>query len=175
MDFARTLTDPESQKGAVLAVMNSWSTSNPEEAAKWLAQLPNPELRAEAANSLVNTWASNDPVAAARWLADQPADARSDEAISALAGGLAQFEPASALQWAGAIQDADARREETVRLALSWLGDYPTQAAEWLAKSGLDAETLQAIEAGRSEANTTPTRPPTYYPGNFPRAQRRVF
>jgi len=169
MEFARTLTDPESQKGAVLAVMNSWSTSNPEEAAKWLAQLPNPELRAEAANFLVNNWASNDPVAAARWLADQPAEARSDEAISALAGSLAQFEPASALQWAGAIQDAEARRQETVRLTLGWIYNYPTQAAEWLAKSGLDAETLQAIEAGRSEAYTPPNRPTFQIPRPYPR------
>ncbi len=70
--------------------------------------------------------------------------------------------------------DADVRREETVRLALSWLGDYPTQAAEWLAKSGLDAETLKLIEAGRSEADAgLPPRPGFQIP-RF-RNSRRVF
>jgi len=71
---ATALTPGEEQDRTVVAIIQRWAQTSPQDAASWVAQFPETPARAAATENLVALWTAKDSQAAGNWLRALPED-----------------------------------------------------------------------------------------------------
>jgi hypothetical protein len=92
--LAVTALDPgDEQDSAIVAIVQRWAQSSPEEASSWVAQFPDLPMSEEAVRQLVPLWLVQDPDATAFWLSELSDGPIRDAGIAAYADAVIHFEP----------------------------------------------------------------------------------
>ena len=122
-----------SQASAAGEVARQWAQNDATAAATWAGRLPEGEARANAFRSIAQTWTDQDPVKTASWLDRLPASQSRDAAVSAFTHQVSDSDPEGAAVWAGTISDANTRKGDLERIALTWMWQDKNAASRWIA------------------------------------------
>jgi hypothetical protein len=91
--LAVTALDPgDEQDSAIVAIVQRWAQSSPEEASSWVAQFPDLAMSEEAVRHLVPLWLVQDPDATALWLSGLTDGPIRDAGIAAYADAVIRLD-----------------------------------------------------------------------------------
>ncbi len=138
------MQDEATRSEALEALMETWVTTQPEQAANWAGSLPAGTFRDDALSALMFHWGAQNPAAAAQWMTRTGVD--DPEAASVLAGRWGQTDPSAAAGWAAAMPESDTRQTAIAAIAASWAATSPLAAAAYADKLP-PADRTQAITA----------------------------
>lgn len=125
----------------------AWATSEPENAARWVADQQDPGVRSLAMINLTAGWAEKDPSALAAWLKTN-IPTQSAEAVATyatLASHWADTEADAAGKWVTSLPDGDLRDTTLATFASSLAMSEPTAALQWSQAIG-DKDARQEAE-----------------------------
>ena len=121
------MEEGDNRAEAIEALMESWVTSNPQQAADWAGSLPAGTFRDDALSALMVHWAARDPARAAGWMSRTGVD--DGEAASVLAGSWAATDPSAAATWASSMENLESRRLAVSSAVSAWAHTAPQAAA----------------------------------------------
>lgn len=125
------VADPVASGPMALVVVNAWSASDPEGAARWAAALPDNAARPQAIRAAATHWAQADAANAALWAGGLPADRARAEVWSALTEHWADVDPARAETWLTRLP-AGRDRDEAAAVYINRLApNDPEKALTW--------------------------------------------
>ena len=149
--------------GATLAVtvVQTWSATDPEAAARWAAALPDPAARPLAMREAAARWADADPASVARWAGNLPADGARAGVWVGLTGRWAETEPSRAESWLERLPAGHDRDEATAVYIDRLAPDDPEKALTWvrtLTGPGFAAEQVRNVLAQWEVKDTAAAR-----------------
>jgi hypothetical protein len=121
------MQEDDNRAEAIEALMESWVTANPQQAADWAGSLPAGTFRDDALSALMVHWAARDPAGAAGWMSRTGVD--DGEAASVLAGNWAATDPSAAAAWASSMENLESRRLAVSSAVSTWAHTAPQAAA----------------------------------------------
>lgn len=118
-------------KTARTALLQSWATARPEEAAQYV--LSNTTLASPIQmGAVVGTWAKSSPEEASRWVNSLSAGTYRDEGTAALAGHFSKTDPGKAWQYASQVGDFQKRVDTATVVFKDWERiDHNGATAAW--------------------------------------------
>jgi hypothetical protein len=132
--------------GAPHLIMRRWvGAGEPIAALEWARGLPRGGVRDDPVRTGFDRWMQTDLEAARAWLLGAVPAERLDQAVRAMVRQNVRGEPKTAIEWAQRIHDPDLRRSVLIGVGNRWWRNDPDAANAWMAKSGLDEETREAI------------------------------
>lgn len=146
----QTLQAAAASGGGVLAVtvVQAWSASDPEAAARWTQTLSDPAARQLAMREAAARWAEADPSSAARWAGALPADRARASVWVGLTERWAETEPTRAESWLDRLPAGSDRDEATAVYIDRLAPDDPEKALTWartLSGPGFAAEQVRNV------------------------------
>ena len=126
------MQDEATRSEALEALMETWVSTQPEQAANWAGSLPAGTFRDDALSALMFHWGAQNPAAAAQWMTRTGVD--DPEAASVLAGRWGQTDPSAAAGWAAALPESETRQTAISAIAASWAATSPLAAAAYADK-----------------------------------------
>jgi hypothetical protein len=137
---------PEDRRlDAMSGLARSWSSSDPQAALKWAANLTKPEQREQVFGAAVDNWIQEDVYEASRWIDGLPTGANRDRAALGLVANLSESQPDAAWDWALSIGSSKNRSEA---LQMAYVGLLKKDAAavgQRLQRANLTAAELDTL------------------------------
>ena len=148
----QTLQTTPTPGGGRLAVtvVQAWSASDPEAAARWATTLSDPAARQLAMREAAARWAEADPANAARWAGTLPADRARASVWVGLTEHWAETEPTRAEAWLERLPAGRDRDEATAVYIEHLAPDDPEKALTWartLTGPGFATEQVRSVLA----------------------------
>ena len=114
-------------------VAERWASTNPEEAAEWIVNLPESHhIKHEAAQRVADRWASANPQAAAEWAVELPeSDNIRRQAVERVADRWLKYDSLSASEWIADMPAGEARDAATGELVRNISDNDPASALSW--------------------------------------------
>ncbi len=139
----------DSQNSSGHGLANSVGTAlfqdNPQDAARWVTNLPSEELQKIAVSNLASNWVNSDPAEASVWIRSLPTGSSKDGAINQLIEGIVNSDPTSALAWAGSISDESTRSGQMQNVFHNWLANDKAAALAALNAAPMDEATKESL------------------------------
>lgn len=112
-------------------IASQWSLRDPESATNWIASKTKSPQRDSALATTLWNWTTQTPKAATAWIEALPQGPSQDQAIAGLATAAVEFDPRSALEWSLKIS-APSFRDELARHTFDiWNRRDPETARQW--------------------------------------------
>jgi hypothetical protein len=128
------------------AALKSWTESDLDEAAKWIADADEP-VRNRLSPTFVEEWAKKDALSALNWCESNLAGSTLSAAVGGVLRGAAEKDVAEAAKLVAGMNPSSARAEAALAVAEKWLPHWSAEdrkvtpeAIAWLA--GLDRESV---------------------------------
>ncbi len=137
--------DGGSLQTATQNVVEVWSRSDPQAAARWVAAQPVGVAGFGVASEAASAWALADPEAASIWVRDLPPGERREGAIFGLASSQSDRDAEGAAAWAEQLRDEAMRGRLLGSIFVKWRRVDPEAALSWL-------ENTTALDNGRKAA-----------------------
>jgi hypothetical protein len=147
LNWVNSLSDPATQKEALLGVLTGWSHVSPKDAAAYASQLPPGNLQEDAVLKVVNEWSFRDPAAAASWVSKFPEGNLRDKAAGpVIFWGQGQC-PATIADMLDTMGNAELKKEHFETVAVVWMNRDPAAAKIWIQRSSVSEEAKQRVLA----------------------------
>ena len=121
------------QRDIASEVAERWASTNPEEAAEWIVNLPESHhIKHEAAQRVADRWASANPQAAAEWAIELPeSDNIRRQAVERVADRWLKYDSLSASEWIADMPAGEAQDAATGELVRNISDNDPASALSW--------------------------------------------
>ena len=129
-------------------VAERWASTNPEEAAEWIVDLPESHhIKHEAAQRVADRWASANPEAAAEWAVELPeSDNIRRQAVERVADRWLKYDSLSASEWIADMPAGKARDAATGELVRNISDNDPASALSWANSVGNEGYQTHLME-----------------------------
>ncbi len=144
-EWVAASASPEDEPWVVRDVARIWAQSDPPGAVGWLETLGDSRGQREGLSAAYANWAAREPMGASEHLVAQPESPERDFAINGFTAALAHRDPESAVIWAEQITNPGLREAATLRAAQRFYAQDPAAASDWLATSGLSADSREKV------------------------------
>jgi hypothetical protein len=132
--------------GAPHLIIRRWvGAGEPVAALEWAQGLPKGGARDDPVRAAFDRWMQTDLDGARAWLLNVAPAPGLDQAVRAMVRQTIRGEPKTAIEWAQRIHDPDLRRRVLIGVGNRWWRKDPDAANAWMAESGLDEETREAM------------------------------
>jgi hypothetical protein len=132
---------PEASRGqAVASLVGAWASKRPEEAAAWVATLPDEEMRNNSFINVASTWALKDQRSAAEWVRSLPDGMQRDLSAEGLVYRIAESQPEEAWQWTLSIADKLHRTRAAYHTVQLMAKRDRSTAQRWIENSPFDTK-----------------------------------
>lgn len=126
---------------ATRAIAETWTGSNPKEAAKWAISLESEAVKPYALDSVSTGWVRDDPEGFSAWLANLDASQQDDIMIQPLVMNKVD-RPKEALAWFASLQEPASKEKVASQLNAMWSFQNTEAASRALKTSGLEKQDL---------------------------------
>lgn len=148
MELAATLPEGE-RRESIDQVGTMLMMSDPPKAASYILENAEPDKKDRAYEKVINQWANSDTNAAGAWLGSQPQGPELDSARASFSRIASSKDPESAMEWAKTVTDEQKRGSAVEQVYKTWQKKDATAANAALDASGLSAEKITTIRAGK--------------------------
>ncbi|MBV63704.1 MAG: hypothetical protein CMP45_04270 [Rickettsiales bacterium] len=129
-------------------VAERWASTNPDEAAEWIADLPESQhIKREAAQRVADRWASTNPEEAAEWAVELPeSDNIRRHAVERVADRWLKYDSLSASEWIAEMPIGEARDAAAGELVRNISDSDPAAAFSWANSVGNEGYQTHLME-----------------------------